>query len=424
MRSVDRATAPDIVIQKFGGSSLATFADIRRVGDIIRTAYQSGRPVVAVVSARGHTTDDLIAVAGEFGAAASAPSLGNAREVDQLLATGEIASAALCAIALREQGVPAVSLDGRQAGITVTGPPGHGVIAEIDTARITRLLSAGNVVVVAGFQGVNSDGDITTLGRGGSDTTAVALAAALGQHRCHIYTDVDGVCTADPRIVPLARPLATVDADVLAEMAIAGAAVVHPRAAELAATCRVDLQVSNSFTPSAGTVVRSRTPDSMATEGGVVAITDDRSVAQVRVHHRPTNPHRDLFTALASHAVSLELVGQVDDGMTFAIPRDDLAAVRALLTTDGTVSPAEIEVDDTVGKVSLVGRGLLSNTGYVSRTLATLAELGIPASPLSSSPLRISVLVPANQVAVAVKALHQEFRLSTGDRDFESIVSA
>jgi aspartate kinase len=215
-----------------------------------------------------------------------------------------------------------------------------------------------------------------------------------------------------------------VDADVLTEMAIFGAAVVHPRAAELAATRGVDLHVSNSFTSSVGTVVRSRVHDSIETGGCVIAVTDDRSFAQVRIHNRTMDPHRELFTVLAAHAVAVDLVGHVDGGITFAVPRDDVAAVHAMLTTDGTISAAEIEVDDSVGKVSLVGRGLLSNMGYVSRALATLADLGISARSLSSSQSRISVLVPADQMVDAVKALHREFRLSTGDQTLESMVPA
>ncbi|MGH3169290.1 MAG: aspartate kinase, partial [Trebonia sp.] len=241
--------APQILIKKFGGSSLATPAGVHRAVKIIADARGSGARIVTVVSARGRTTDGLIDLAAELN---SAPE---GREMDQLLATGEIASAALMAIALQGQGIPAVSLTAAQAGIQAFGPHGNGVVAQIGAARIFDLVSRGYVVVVAGFQGVDPEGDVITLGRGGSDTTAVELAVGLGQADCHIYTDVDGVYDADPRLVPSAQSLRTVDATVMTEMARAGAKVVHARAAEMAAGNNVRLHVKSTFGTGDGTVV-------------------------------------------------------------------------------------------------------------------------------------------------------------------------
>lgn len=407
-----------IQIQKFGGSSVATPAQLIRVARIVRESLRSGRSAVVVVSAMGKTTDDLLALATEI--ASDGPAIGAAesdgREVDQLLATGEIASAALLALALRRQGVPAVSLTGAQAGIRVQGKPGRATVASVDTDRIRRLVDAGTVAVVAGFQGVAGNGDVMTLGRGGSDTTAVALASALGQSVCHIYTDVDGIHTGDPRTVPAAKRLAATDLSLLTELTHAGARVVHTRAAELAAARGVDLHVASTFANGArpgGTRVLSQLEEALEIGGGVVAVAGDQNVARVTVTHDPCEPDpaAAVFQVLAAHAVPVDLVGQHSGCLTFTVARADASSVRAFLTPVVMTAKARLEIDSQVGKVSLVGRRLLVDTAHVARMLSTLRDRGIVAGSLRTSQVRISALVRAEDLAVAVNALHEEFHL-------------
>jgi aspartate kinase len=262
------------VVQKYGGSSLATAKRISTAADRIERIHNKGRPVVVVVSATGDTTDELLKLAARV---STAPP---PRETDQLLATGECVSAALLAMALLERGIPAVSLTGSQAGIRVTGAYGAGLIEGVRTDRIRRLLTAGSVVVVAGFQGVNGAGDVVTLGRGGSDTSAIALAAALEARACQIYTDVAGVCTADPRAVPDARLLTTIPTDVMAELAFAGAKVLHPRSVELAQLSQVDIEVRDSSTGAPGTVVEHRSAG-LESGGCVIAVAHDIDVVHM-----------------------------------------------------------------------------------------------------------------------------------------------
>lgn len=392
-----------VVVQKFGGTSVATPTDLRRVAGIIREARMSAPSVVAVVSARGNSTDELLALATEFG---SAPA---PRELDQLLATGEVASAALLAIALREQGVPAVSLDARQSGITVRGPHGHGTVAAIDTERVCRLLNDGKVVVVAGFQGVNELGDVVTLGRGGSDTTAVAFSMALGQDDCHIYTDVRGVYTTDPRAVPSARQIAKMDLAEIAELAFAGAKVVHSGAAGLAAANDVRLHVSSSFGPDQGTTICLRHREICAASN-VTAVIDDRDVVKVSICGAAEIMSELLF-ALAADSTAIDLFSWQHDRVIFTVRAADLPSVHAVLDAAIAEEAVDVIITENVAKASVIGRGLLSTAEYLYRTIQTLTALNIPADTVSASQARISAVVPADKVRALIEALHVDFDL-------------
>lgn len=402
-----------VLVQKYGGSSLASMANLRLVANRVAREHHAGRSTVVVVSARGDTTDELLTQAHEVhqDATGVAP-----REVDQLMATGEIASAAQLALALLHIGVPAVSLTGPQAGIRVTGRHGASVIDSIDPTRILALLEAGNVVVIGGFHGSNDNGDVATLGRGGSDTTAVALSAALGAEQCEIFTDVDGVYTADPRIVPAARMVPTVEPGVMAELAFAGAGVLHSRAVELAAIKGVVVRVRNTAGEDLGTAVLDRNADGpLETTGAVVAVTHDQDVARVLVQARgKTDLAAQVLGILARHSVPVDLIarsGPHEDEfrMGFTIRRSDIAEIRGDLEAVAASREGSVRVDEDVTKVSLIGTGLLSRPTYIARMTAALSAAGIPTSWVFTSQLRASVTVPAAGALEAVTMLHREF---------------
>ncbi|GAA3392543.1 aspartate kinase [Streptomyces roseoviridis] len=435
------------VVQKFGGSSLATTEHVRRVARRVARVAASGCRVAVVVSAQGKTTDHLIRTAGEINPDA------DGRELDQLLATGEAASAALMAMALQRIGTPATALSGAQTGILASGPPGSGVIVAIDTERAERLLDAGRVVVIAGFQGVDADGHIITLGRGGSDTTAVAAAAELGATHCEIYTDVPGVLTADPRLVPTARLMPRLDMDVMAEMAFAGAKVMHSRAVELAALCGLDIHVGHSTAAEVGTRIHatahpfpaqlsadpSTDPSTgthatgihatdgetmLETQAAVMAVVHDQDAARVTVRTAGTaeNPALTVFRALGREAVPADMTSVHEErggghtiGLT--VPHTRVAAVREFLAAHAADGADGLTVDDTVAKVSIVGKGLLSRPQYAARMLSALTDRGIPAGAFSASQLRISVTVPRTEVGRAVRLLHTEFELDGSPDD-------
>lgn len=399
----------EIVVRKYGGTSVADAACLFRAAASVAALHAAGTAVVVVVSAQGNTTDELLRRAAEVGGAAVT------RETDQLLATGECASAALMAIALSATGVPAVSLTGAQAGVVATGPPGAGLVTDVDTTRIRAHLAQRRVVVVAGFQGVNFHGDLLTLGRGGSDTTAVALAAVLDAAACEIYTDVDGVYSADPRVVTTARVLPEVRADVTVEMAFAGAKVLHPRAAELAAAQDIEVRVRSSFTEGRGTRIPRRTDRAGLEDHGVTAVTHDLDV--VRVLIRSDGPHRDLaadlLAVLAECNAPLDLVarsGPFEDEfrMGFTMRRADLARVAPALRETAASVGGTVVLDERVAKVSVIGVGLLSRPEYTARLLTVLADAGIPTSWLFTSQLRTSVTVPLDRTLRAVALLHEE----------------
>ncbi|MBB5873630.1 aspartate kinase [Allocatelliglobosispora scoriae] len=408
------------LVQKFGGSSLGDIDLVSRAARIVEAAYRRGDRVVVVVSARGDTTDDLLALAEQ-----TSPER-PAREIDQLLATGETASAALMALALHAIGVPAVSLTGAQAGITAAGPHGAGVIAEVDPAPLTALLDRGNVAVVAGFQGVDPFGNVLTLGRGGSDTTAVALAAGLAA-RCEIYTDVEGIFTGDPRLVPDARLLPVITAPVMAEMAFAGARVMHSRAVELAALTNVELHVRSSASDAPGTTVASGPQELMEIRGAVIAITHDAQVARVLIQAH-ADLAREVFDILASLGVPADLVarsgsGEAEFRMGFTMPATGSELVRTALERAAAAHGGRVEVSTDVGKVSLVGTGMLNRPELTARMLAVLAGAQIPTSWVSATQLRTSVTVPHGRLSEAVVLLHKEFELQRDDYDIVALVA-
>ncbi|MEV6752865.1 aspartate kinase [Streptomyces sp. NPDC051214] len=419
-----------MLVQKYGGTSLQTLDRVRHAALRIAQARRRGSSVAVVVSARGGRTDDLLRLAADVGAAA--PS----RELDQLLAVGECESAALMALALNGLGVPAVSLTGQQAGIRTTDRHGDALIEGIEAARVRVATDGGAVAVVTGFQGVDPAGDVATLGRGGSDTTAVALAAQLGASACEIYTDVDGVFSADPRILPAAHCLPWVDPGVMAEMAFAGARILHTRCIELAAMEGVEVRVRNASSQARGTTVAERQDGRpLETRRAVVAVTHDTDVARVLVHCRDI--HRDLapdvFEVLAAQGTVVDLVArsgpyESEFRMGFTIRRSQAGPVRAALHELTDAFGGGVHFDENVGKVSVVGMGLLSRPEYTARLMAALAAAGIPTSWMSTSQMRLSVIVPRERTVDAVETLHREFQLDrsqpTGDMSVNSGRSA
>lgn len=410
-----------ILVQKYGGSSLAGAERLRRISERVATTRRAGRRTVVVVSARGDTTDDLLALVDEVGgrdAARRAP-----RETDQLLATGEYASAALLALALERLGVPAVSLTGPQAGIRAVGRHGEGMIDTIDTGRLRGCLDEERVVVVGGFQGINDVGDVVTLGRGGSDTTAVALAAALDAGGCEIYTDVDGVYTADPRLVESARRLPYVASDVMVEMAFSGAKVLHSRSAELAAAKGVELHVRSSLVEREGTVVGQGDTGLLETGGAISAITSDTDVARVLVHCKGKgDPVSAILGILAGNAVPVDLVArsgpqEEEFRMGFTIRHSDVERIREPLERAVAPLGGGVRVDTDVAKVSLIGMGLLNRPEYLARLTMVLSGVGIATSWVSSSQLRVSVIVPRHDHVETLKLLHTEFGLAEAATD-------
>jgi len=405
----------DVVVRKYGGSSLATTEQIRAVAERVESVHRSGQPIVVVVSARGKTTDHLLQLAAEFNPASSG------RELDQLLATGETSSAALLAIALQSRGVPAVALTGPQSGILATGPHGAGVIVEVDTERVVRLLRDGHVVVVAGFQAMTTDGDVITLGRGGSDTTAVAIAAELPTDRGEIYNDGHGVYTADPRVAPSARVMPDVDVEVMTEMSFAGAKVVDSRAVELAALHGVDIHVKHSSISSPGTIIRGEDGEEMLEASvAVAAVVHDLDVARVtmRFHRMEGDSVTGIFRFLAEKSVAVDMAtlsGSTENGFSvgMTVRRSELGPVRRSLQAMAARRSGAVEIDDAIGKLSVVGTGLLPE--HAARMLTALTEAAIPASSMAASRLRISALVPDSEAVRAVGVLQSEFGLNLSE---------
>jgi aspartate kinase len=400
-----------IVVQKYGGSSVATAEHIKAVAGRVGRARGSGLDLVVVVSAMGKTTDRLLRLASEVSRDPSP------REIDQLLATGEEQSVALLAMALHDMGVAAVSLTGPQAGMTVTGRYGSGVISEIQPERVHKLLGDGQVVIVAGFQGMNSLGDVMTLGRGGSDTTAVALAAAVKAERCEIYTDVDGVYTADPRIVREARRINVISPEEMAEMSWRGAKVMHPRAVELGALYGVEIHVRSSFGDGPGTVITGG--NGLETLAGIV---HDLDVSRVTLNGIRTGPGTlsRVFAPLAERGISVDVI--VESGakggaadVAFTVRRADFAEARRLASEVAGSLGGDVEGEEDLGKVSVVGTGMLNRPGYAARMFASLGEAGIPIRMVSTSEIQVTCVLPAEMVEEAVRVLHRDFELEERD---------
>lgn len=400
-----------IVVQKYGGSSVADPDRIRRVARRVVETHRSGFPVVVVVSAMGDTTDHLIELAHQI--SPHPPR----REMDMLLATGEQVSIALLAMALHEMGEEAISLTGAQVGIRTDGSHMKARIQEVRTDRILQELRSGRIVIVAGFQGIDDANDITTLGRGGSDTTAVALAAALKAEHCDIFTDVDGVYTADPRVVPEASRLPWISYGEMLEMASLGAVVLQPRAVEYAAQYGVVLRVRSSFGEGPGTEVREAA--SMENARVVVGVTHDRNVAKVVVVDVPDRPGvaHSLFDALAREEINVDMIVQTTKeqrvtDLLFTVTRDDLPRARAIVSQVAReLGATGVQDDDSVAKVSIVGAGMMSHPGVAARMFGALAEGGINIQVISTSEIKVSCLIDQAQIEEAVRRVHRAFQL-------------
>ena len=397
-----------LIVQKFGGSSVANADRVRNVARIITETYRKGHSVVVVLSAQGDTTDDLIAKAAEINPHASK------REMDMLLATGEQISISLLAMALGETGCPAISLTGWQAGFHTDRAYTRARIKNLDTERIESELSKNRVVVVAGFQGLNRYDDITTLGRGGSDTSAVAIAAALHADLCQIYTDVDGVYTADPRLVPRARKLDEITFDEMLELASLGAQVLNNRSVELAKKYSVNLEVRSSLTDLPGTIVKEVTD----VEGMLIkGVAKDKDVAVISILEVPDVPGASfkVFSLMAQKKINVDIILQSSGkeghkDVIFTVPLGDAETALALLEENRQrFGCRDIVVDKDVAKVSIVGAGMQSHSGVASRMFETLFEANINIRMISTSEIKISVLIAKADADRAVNAIHDAF---------------
>lgn len=397
-----------LIVQKFGGSSVRDAQRIRNAAGIIAETYLEGNDVLVVLSAQGDTTDDLIAKAEEIN---SHPSK---REMDMLLATGEQISVALCAMALESMGLPCVSLTAWQVGIQTTAVHGDARIKRIDSERVQAELDQHRIVLITGFQGMDRAGDVTTLGRGGSDTSAVALAAAFRAKLCQIYTDVDGVYTADPRIVPNARHLDEITYDEMLELASQGAGVLHNRSVELAKKFRVDLEVLSSLERKPGTKVKEVTKVEKTTIAGVAKDTSIARIALIGLRHNPGVAFQ-VFDLLSKHNINVDLIlqsiGREDSkDISFTVHEKDLEDAKEILTENQEVLCFDhIEVDGNIGKVSIVGAGLMTNCGMAARMFEALYEAGINIQMINTSEIRVSVLLDEGDVDRAVRAIHAKF---------------
>jgi aspartate kinase len=401
-----------VIVQKYGGTSVADIDRIRTVSQRVIEARRAGHDVVVVVSAMGDHTDELLALAHDL------TPMPNRRELDLLLTAGERIAMSLLAIAINAAGFPAASYTGSQAGIITDTRHGRARIIDIRPGRIREALERGAVVIVAGFQGVSTAFDVTTLGRGGSDTTAVALAAALGAEACEIYTDVAGVYTADPRIVPHARKLHAVSYEEMLEMAAAGARVLQLRAVEYARGSGVMLHVRSSFTDEDGTWVREE--DRRMEQAMISGVVHDTSEAKITLEDVPDRPGvaATIFRAVADEGIGVDTIVQnvSRDGRTdlsFTVPKDDLDHARTVVDrVAGDVGAVRASADDDIAKVSLVGAGMKSHPGVQADMFAALAEAGINIEMISTSSIRITCVIRAADVEGAVRALHERFALS------------
>ncbi len=409
-----------VVVMKFGGTSVATADRLKRAAARIVAQKEAGRRVVAVLSARGSTTDELVAMAQEVS------PLPHPRELDMLLSTGERISCALCAMAINDLGHRAISLTGSQAGIVTDTSHTKARILDVRADRIEQGLGEGAIVLVAGFQGVSTSRDVTTLGRGGSDTTAVALAAAVGAEVCEIYTDVSGVFSADPRLVPDARKLPVVSFEEMLEMASSGARVLQLRAVEYARNHGVRLHCRSSFDDAPGTVVVSE--EDTVEQPLITAVTHSTEEARVTLLGAPDRPGvaARIFTTLAAANVNVDMIVQneplsegAEADISFTVPRADLPTARETLDPMAGQMFARVATDAEMGTVSIVGAGMKSHPGVAAKVFSTLAEQGINIEMISTSPIKISTVIDGGQVPRAVQALHAAFELGTDVRPEE-----
>jgi aspartate kinase len=399
-----------IIVQKYGGTSVGDAERIQAVADRVVRYREQGHDVVVVVSAMGHTTDELLALAAQI---APVPE---PRELDMLLTAGERIAMSLLAIAVNARGCRAASYTGSQAGIITDTHHGKARIVEIRPKRIVESLDAGNVVILAGFQGLSTSYDITTLGRGGSDTTAVAMAAALGAEACEIYTDVDGVYTSDPRVVPTARKIARVSYEEMLEMAASGAKVLQLRSVEYARRHGVRVHVRSSFDDNDGTwvVEEGDVGVEQAMISGVALDTGEAKITLLDVPDRP-GVAATIFRAVAAEGVHVDMIvqnvghdGQTD--LSFTVPRDDLPRLTPVLDrVVKEIGAPEYTTDDGIAKVSLVGAGMRSNPGVVAEMFEALAEKGINIEMISTSSIRVSCIVRRSDAGEAVRTIHDRF---------------
>ena len=414
-------STPETVVMKFGGTSVADAERIKRAAKRIVGQRESGKRVVAVLSARGKTTDELIAMAEEV-----SPDP-DRREMDMLLSTGERISCALCAMAINDLGHRAISLTGSQAGIVTDTSHTKARILDVRADRIREALSADQIVLVAGFQGVSTSRDVTTLGRGGSDTTAVALAAAIRAEVCEIYTDVAGVFSADPRIVPNARKLPQVSFEEMLEMSASGAGVLQLRSVEYARTHGVRIHCRSSFDSGPGTFVLGE--DETMEHPLITAVTHSTDEARITLVGVPDRPGAaaSIFMALADANCNVDTIIQnepLTDGrdaeVSFTIGTDDLrAAEQALAPIQVELGVTRVDTDREIGKVSIVGAGMRSHPGVAAKVFQTLATEGINIEMISTSPIKISCIIRADSVPQAVRALHSAFELGEGGIEVE-----
>lgn len=415
-----------LIVQKFGGSSVGDADKIKLVAKRVIETHRAGNQVVVVVSAMGDTTDELLDLANGV----SKNPYSTPRELDMLLTAGERISVALLAMAINDQGEKSRSFSGLQAGIITDSTYGNARIAEVTPDRVQAAIAAGEIAIVAGFQGFDpSSGDITTLGRGGSDTTAVALAAGLKADVCEIYSDVDGVYTADPRMVPAAKKLAAIDIDSMLELAAAGAKILYIRAVEFARRHHVNLRVRSTFSEDPGTIVYS-TGETME-ESVVAGVAVDKGQAKITVVGIPDVPGKaaEIFTVVAKAGVNIDMIVQnvavsethLSD-ISFTLPADDLKkALTTLESEKATIGFASLQSDERIGKLSVVGAGMKTHSGVSATLFGALAKGGVNIEMISTSEIRISVVTDIDQVDEAARVVHTAFGL---DGDSEAIVYA
>ena len=404
-----------LIVQKYGGSSVANGELIKKVACRIAEAREGGNQVVAVVSAMGDTTDELIKLAHQV------TEQPGDRELDLLLSTGELVSCTLLAMALESLGCKAVSLTGAQAGIQTDSSYSRARILRVDSKRIVNELERSNIVIVAGFQGAAKNMDVTTLGRGGSDTTAVALAATLAAKICEIYTDVDGVYTADPRLVPQATKLKEIGYEEMLELASYGTKVIHPRAVELAELYNMPILVTSSFSDSEGTIIHKEA--SMEVRNKVRGIAHDTNVAKITVIGVPDHPGiaATIFEPLARANISVDTIVQnasIDNitDLTFTVARDDLARAMSIVELVAKDIGAKHCVSDSnLAKVSIVGTGMQNMPGYAARMFRALYEQDINIQLITTSEIRITCIISEDRVREAVQVLHRAFELERGE---------
>ncbi|MBP1737379.1 MAG: aspartate kinase [Oscillospiraceae bacterium] len=398
-----------LIVQKFGGTSVANADRIRNVARIITETYQKGNSVIAVLSAQGDTTDDLIEKAAEINPKASK------REMDMLLSTGEQISCALCAMAIEALGYPVISLTGWQAGMKTNSGYGNARIKRLEAERIGAELDKKSIVIVTGFQGINKFDDVTTLGRGGSDTSAVAIAAAMHADLCQIYTDVDGVYTADPRLVKNAKKLEEITFDEMLELATLGAQVLHNRSVEMAKRYNVNLEVISSFSGQPGTKVKEvvKTMEKSHISG----VAKDKNIARlalVGLADEPGIAFR-IFSLLAKHSINVDIIlqsigrGNTKD-ISFTVQKTDMEDAKKLLEENrSSIGFQEIDVNANIAKVSIVGAGMINNPGVAANMFEALYDGGINIHMISTSEIKVSVLVDIEDTDRAVQVIHDKF---------------